>query len=361
MVTLEHTAGIFPGDGAACLDLGPRQLAVVTATQAALCYQIIDATLAVLVAGIPVLHGAVLDFGSILDNNLYDGSVQLILVTHRRRAALQIRHVGIIVGHDERALKLACLGCVNTEIGGQFHRAPHAFGDIDKRAITEYSRIQCSIKIIGIGHHFAQVLAHQVRIVLHRLADGAEYDAQLGQTVTIGRLHAHAVHNCIHSHTAQAQLFLQGNTQLVKSLLQLGVNVLGTTFLCLTRCSIVADGLIVNFRHMHMAPCRSLQRQPMAVCFQAELQQPFRLSLQGRDAAHHILIKPLGDDVGLDIGHKAVLVLRLRRLLYNLVPFFRFFNLFHRSNELTIRFELTKIQLLRKPSAKKFISLPRLR
>ena len=83
---------------------------------------------------------------------------------------------------------------------------------------------------------------------------------------------------------------------------------------------------------MHVAPGGSLQRQPVAVGLQAELQQPLGLTLQGRDAAHHILVKSLGDDLGLNVGHKAVLVLGLCRFLYNLIPFFRFLVFFHWSN-----------------------------
>ena len=332
MVALEYTTRVFPGNGATCFDLGPRQLAVVATAQASLGHQVVDAALTVLVAGVPVLDGTVLDFGTVLDDNLDDSGMQLVLVTHGGSATLEIGDIGIVIGNDERTLKLARLCRIDAEIGGQFHRATHALGNIDKRAVAEDCRIQGSIEIVGIRHHFAQVLAHQVRIVLHRLADGAEDDAQLGQSLAIGRLDAHAVHHGVHSHTAQSQLFLQRDAQLVECLLQFRVNLLFLASLLLSRSGIVADVLIVDSGHMDMAPRRSLQGQPVAVGFQAEFQQPLGLTLQGGDAAHHILVKSLGDDLGLNVGHKAVLVLGLRRVLYDLIPFFRFFVFFHWSN-----------------------------
>ena len=332
VVALEHATGILPRDGAAGLDLGPRQLAVVAAAQAALGHQVIDAALAVLVAGIPVLHRAVLDLGTVLDDNLDDGGMQLVLVTHGRGATLQVGDVGIVIGHDERALKLARLRSIDTEVGRQLHRATHALGDVDKRAVAEHGRVQCGIEVVGIRHHLSQVLAHQVGIVLHGLAHRTEDDAQFGQALAVSRLHTHAVHHGVDGHAAQAQLLFQGNAQFVESLLQLRVNLLrALARLLLPRRGIITDILEVNLGHMHMAPRRSLQRQPVAVRLQAELQQPLRLTLQGRDAAHHILVQPLGDDLGINVGHKAVLVLSLCRFLYDLIPFFRFFNLFHRS------------------------------
>ena len=257
--------------------------------------------------------------------------MQLVLVTHGSGATFQIGDVGIVIGHDECALKLPRLGRIDAEISGQLHRAANALRNIHKRAVAEDSRIQSGIEIVGIRHHLAQILAHQVRIVLHSLADGAEDNAQLSQALTVSRLHAHAVHHGIHCHTTQAQLLLQGDAQLVKGLLQLGVNLLFVAGSLLAGSGIVADVLVVDVGHMHMAPCGRFERQPVAIGLQAKLQQPLGLTLQSRDAAHHILVKSLGDDLGLDVGHKAVFVLSLRRFLYNLIPFFRFFTFFHRS------------------------------
>ena len=47
--------------------------------------------------------------------------------------------VGIVIGHDERALKLTRTPGVDAEVGAQFHGATHSLGNIDKRAIGENS------------------------------------------------------------------------------------------------------------------------------------------------------------------------------------------------------------------------------
>ena len=69
-----------------------------------------------LVAGVPVLHGGVLHLGAVLDHNLHDGGVELVLVAHGGVAALEVGDVRVVVGHDERALKLAGVACVDAEV-----------------------------------------------------------------------------------------------------------------------------------------------------------------------------------------------------------------------------------------------------
>src|SRR3546814_5300496 len=63
VVAVEHAARIFPGDRATGLDLRPRYLAALALTQRALGHEIIDAALALGVAGVPVLDGRIFDLG----------------------------------------------------------------------------------------------------------------------------------------------------------------------------------------------------------------------------------------------------------------------------------------------------------
>src|SRR5580693_4460163 len=56
IVATQDAARIFPGDGGAGLDLGPGNLRIVAAAIAALGDEIIDAALALGIAGVPVLH-----------------------------------------------------------------------------------------------------------------------------------------------------------------------------------------------------------------------------------------------------------------------------------------------------------------
>ena len=137
ILAAQDAGRIFPGDGRARLDLRPGNLRVGAAAIAALGDEIIDAALAVLVAGIPVLDGRIFDLGVVQRDQLDDRGMQLVLVALRRRAAFEIADIGALLGDDQRALELAGFRGVDAEIGRQFHRAAHAFGDIDEGAVRE--------------------------------------------------------------------------------------------------------------------------------------------------------------------------------------------------------------------------------
>src|ERR1700690_4417139 len=61
VVAAQDATGIFPGDRGAGFHLGPGNVRVVAAAFAALGDEVVDAAAPVLVAGIPVLHGGILD------------------------------------------------------------------------------------------------------------------------------------------------------------------------------------------------------------------------------------------------------------------------------------------------------------
>ena len=123
IVALQNAARILPGDGRAGFDLRPGNLRILAATRAALGDEIVDAALAVLVAGIPVLHGGVFDLRVVERDQFNDRGVQLIFIADRRGAALEIAHGSAFVGNDQSALELARLRGINAEVGGQLHGA----------------------------------------------------------------------------------------------------------------------------------------------------------------------------------------------------------------------------------------------
>src|SRR5207244_69784 len=138
LVAFQDAARVLPGDGAAGLDLRPGDLRAPPATDAALGDEVVDAAAALFVAGVPVLHRRVLDLRFVQSDELDHRRVQLVLVAHRRGAAFEVRHVRAALGDDERALELTGVARVNPEVGRQLHRAAHAFGDEDERAVGEY-------------------------------------------------------------------------------------------------------------------------------------------------------------------------------------------------------------------------------
>ena len=126
-------------------------LELLAAAVAPLGDEIVDAALAVLVARVPVLHGRVLDLGVVERDQLDHGGVQLVLVAHRRGAAFEVAHIGALVGDDERALELAGLLLVDAEVGGKLHRAAHALGHIDERAVGIDRRVERGEEVVGDG------------------------------------------------------------------------------------------------------------------------------------------------------------------------------------------------------------------
>ena len=63
IIAAQDTTGVFPGNRRAGFDLRPGNLRAAAAAIAALGDEVVDAADAVLIAGIPVLHGRVLDLG----------------------------------------------------------------------------------------------------------------------------------------------------------------------------------------------------------------------------------------------------------------------------------------------------------
>ena len=154
---------------------------VLAAAIAALGDEIVDAAAAGGVARIPVLDGRILDLGVVERDQLDHRRMQLVLVAHRRRAAFEIAHIGAPVGDDQRALELAGVALVDAEIGRQLHRAAHARRHVDERAVGEHRRIERGEEIVADRHHRAEILLHQIGVLLQRLRDRHEEHAGLGE------------------------------------------------------------------------------------------------------------------------------------------------------------------------------------
>ena len=72
-------------------------------------------------------------------------------------------------------------------------------------------------------------------------------------------------------------MYENGNTQFIECLYQFRIYFIHTlwSFFLLRRIGIVRNCLIIDLRNTEMCPSRHFQRQPMAIRFQSELQQPF--------------------------------------------------------------------------------------
>ena len=78
IVAAQDAGRVFPGHGGAGLHLGPHHLGAVAPAIGAFGDEVVDAALALFVAGEPVLDGGIFDLGVIEDDELHHGGVQLV-------------------------------------------------------------------------------------------------------------------------------------------------------------------------------------------------------------------------------------------------------------------------------------------
>ncbi len=203
IVATQNAGRIFPRDCGTGFYLGPRNLGIIAPAIATLGNEVVDAALAILVAGEPVLDRRVLDFGVFERNQLNDSRVQLVFVALRCGATFEIRNIRAFIGDDERPFELTGVLFVDAEIGRKLHRAANALRNIDKRTVREDSRIQRCIIVVRNGNHRSQILLHQFGMLADRFGNRAENHASLGEFFLEGRDDRNAVEHGINGHTAR--------------------------------------------------------------------------------------------------------------------------------------------------------------
>ena len=227
---------------------------------------------------------------------------------------LQVAHVGAFLRDNQGALELTGLSVVDPEVGHQIHRTAHTLGYIGEGAVAEDGRVEGGVEVVGVGHHRAQVLLYQLRVVVDRLGEGAEDDPLLVQALLVRGGYRDAIEDRVHGDTGQLLLLFQRNAQLVEGLQDLGVHLFQALGAIRRsgRSGVVDDILIIDGRELDVLPLGLLvlDLEPVAVGPQPPLQHEFWLVFLGRDEADGLLVQPLGDGIRLDIGHESVLVFR---------------------------------------------------
>ena len=291
VVAQQHAGRVLPGDRRAGLDLGPGDLAARATALGALGDEVVDATDAVLVARVPVLHGGVLDFGVIEHDQLHHRRVQLVLVAHRCGAAFQVGHVAAGLGDDQGALELAGMAGVDPEVGAQLHRAAHPFRNEHEAAVGEHRRVQRGEVVVAVRDHAAQVLLHQLRVLADGLGHRAEDDALLGQLLAEGGAHGDRVEHRVHRHPGQLGALVQRHAELVVGVQQFLGHFVQRSVLGALGRGVVADGLEIDWRDLQLGPVRHRHGQPAPVGGQPPVGHPLRLLLPGRQGADGVLVQ----------------------------------------------------------------------
>ena len=125
------------------------------------------------------------------------------------------------------------------------------------------------------------------------------------------RRHRDAVEHRVHGDAGDSSFCSSsGMPSLSKVRLHLGIDLVeAVQHLLLLRRRVVDDVLVVDRVVLDVLPGRLLHRQPQAIRLQAPLEQPLRLVLLLRDQPDDVLVEPLGDRLGFDVGEEAVFVL----------------------------------------------------
>ena len=288
----------------------PGDLGVDAAAGAALGDEIVDAALAVFVAGIPVLDGGILDLRIVESHQFHHGGVQLVGVAHGRGAAFQVADGGAFVGDDQGALKLPGVLGVDAEIGGELHGTLDAFVDVAETAVAEDGRVQCREEIVADGDHRAQILADQVRILLHGFGEGTKDDADFVQLGLEGGGDGNAIEHGIHRDAGEDGLLLQGDAELGVGLEQFRVDIvqaLGAVAIGLGR-GVINNVLVVDLGVVDVGPRGLFEGQPVAVGLEAPFEEPCGLVLLGGNQADDIFAKAAGNGIGFDVGDETPLI-----------------------------------------------------
>src|SRR6185437_3599875 len=175
----------------------------------ALGHKVVDTADAVLVAGIPVLHGRVLNLRIVERDQLNYSRMQLVLVALGSSATLQIARVAAFLDHNQRALKLAGIRRVDTEVGGKLHGTANTLRDKSKGAVAEHSRIQGRVEVVRIRNHGTEILLHQIGVLLNRLRKRAEDHSLFRQLLLKCGGDRNAVEHGIHRNSGKPLLFAQ--------------------------------------------------------------------------------------------------------------------------------------------------------
>ena len=247
--------------------------------------------------------------------------MELVLVAHGGGAAFQVGDIGVLIGDEQCALELPRSGLVDTEIGGEFHRAAHSLGDVAERPVGENGGIEGRIKIVRIGNDAAEVFFHQVRVLLDGLADGHKENPQFGQGVLEGGAYRNRIHHHVHGYSGEYLLFLQRDAQPVEGAQQFRIDLVQRiVFGGFLGSRVIADPVEIGTLVLQVRPSGFLHRLPVAEGAQAVFGHPVRFAFAGGNGADDILVEPLGKGVGFDVRVKAVFV--LRRLLGQGVQYF---------------------------------------
>ena len=229
----------------------------------------------------PVLHGRVADARARLGDQLDDGGVQRVRRVRRRGAALDVVHVGALVGDDERPLELAHVLRVDAEVGLQRHLDVDARRHVDERAARPHGAVERGELVVVGRDERPDVLADEVLVLAQRGVHVHEDDAlglELLVDLVVDRL------GLVLRADAGEELALGlRDAEAVEGLLDVLGDVVPRALGALGGAHEVVDVVEVDLGQHRRAPRRHRAGEEVVERLEAELAHPAGLALELRD------------------------------------------------------------------------------
>ena len=280
IVALQNAARVLPRDGGARFDLRPADSAVLAGTLAALGDEVIDTACArFAVAGVPVLHGRILDACVFLGQEFHDSAMELLARKFWSGAAFEVAHACVVIGDNQRAFELACFLVVDAEVGGKVHRALDSRRNIDEASVAKDCAIEGRKVVVASGYHATQIFLDKFGVFLDGVADGAEDDAHFHELLLMARVNADGVEHGIDGNVCKTLLFVERDAELFKSRQKFRVHVFDFFVALLgLRCGVVDDVLQIDWIEVELAPVGLFHRLELFVGSQAEIEHKLRFA-----------------------------------------------------------------------------------
>ena len=192
----------------------------------------------------PVLDRRVAAAAALLDDDLDHGAVQRVGRVDRRRAALDVVHVGALVDEDQRPLELAHVLGVDPEVGLQRHLDVHARRHVDERAARPDRRVERRELVVVLRDDRPEVLLEQLLVLAQRRV-GVEEDDALRRQVLL-ELVVDDLRLVLRADAGEVLLLRLRDAELVPRVLDVGRQVLPRVRLILGRLDVVEDVVEVD-------------------------------------------------------------------------------------------------------------------
>ena len=274
VVALQNAARVLPRDGRSRFDLRPADAAVLASALAALGDEVVHATgTGFTVAGVPVLHGRILDFGVFLSYEFHDGAVELLARKFGGGAAFEVAHASVVIGDDQCAFELACFLVVDAEVGGKVHGALDSRRNVHKASVAKDCAVEGRKVVVASGDHATKILFNEFRVFLDGIADGAEDDAHFHEFLLVARVNTDGVEHGIDGYVCESLLFVERDAELFKSRQEFRIHVFNFFVALLgLRCGVIDDVLQIDGVEVEFAPVGLFHRLELFVGSQAEIE-----------------------------------------------------------------------------------------